>query len=56
MPPKPGGMNDQDYKDTIENEFLDRVYSIILKWKRGKASQDEQKLILWLSKEGLMAK
>lgn len=56
MPPRLGGMNEQDYRDTITYEFLDRVYSTILHWRKGKMNDSEKDLIIWLTKEGLMGK
>ncbi|MDD5517864.1 MAG: hypothetical protein PHV98_00750 [Candidatus Omnitrophica bacterium] len=57
MPPLSGGMNDQDYRNTIEMEFLDRIYSVVSRWRKGKVNDgSEQELIIWLTKEGLMAK
>ncbi len=58
MPPIIGGMNEQDYKYTIEVEFLDRVFSVISKWRNPKIkrTKEDDKLISWLVKEGLMGK
>ena len=57
MPPNTGGMNDQDYRDTIEAEFLDRVYSGVWHWRKDKKKREgDIKLVEWLVKQGLMGK
>lgn len=57
MPPAIGGMNEQYYRDMIEVEFLDRVYSGMLHWRKDKIKRENDiKLVEWLVKEGLMTK
>jgi hypothetical protein len=58
MPPITGGMNEQDYRYTIEVEFLDRIYSVILKWRNPKIkrTKEDNELIAWLVKEKLMGR
>ena len=57
MPPIAGGMNEQDYRYTIEVEFLDRVYSGVLHWRKDKKKREcDIKLVEWLVKERLMGK
>lgn len=53
LPPRPGGMDDQDYQAIRRMEVLESAYLAVKAWRKGKMTPDEQKTFNWLIEQDL---
>ena len=59
LPPKTGGMNDQDYRAIAEMDLVETVYQAVKAWRHAAEyprgyGEHEKKVINWLVEIGVM--